>query len=49
MYSSSSKEELEERQEARNEASDRASQLLDQWSKMQGEYYRVFNEAYGIG
>ena len=42
-------EGLEERQEARDEASERASQLLDQWSKMQEEYYRAFNEVYGVG
>lgn len=42
-------EGLEERQVARGEASERASQLQEQWSKMQTEYYRAFNEAYGVG
>ena len=42
-------EGLEERQASRDEAADRASQLLDQWSKMQEEYYRAFNEVYGVG
>lgn len=42
-------EGLEERQVARDEASDRASRLQEQWSKMQEEYYRAFNEAYGVG
>ncbi len=32
-----------------SDAADRASQLLDQWSKMQEEYYRAFNEVYGVG
>ena len=40
---------LEERQAARDEAADRASQLLDQWSKMRQEYYRVFTKVYGVG
>ena len=42
-------EGLEERQAFRDEAANRASQLLDQWSKMQEEYYRAFNEVYGVG
>jgi hypothetical protein len=32
-----------------SDAADRASQLLDQWSKMQEEYYRAYNEVYGVG
>ena len=38
---------LEERQKARDEASGRAQELQQQHSKLQDEYYRVFNEAYG--
>jgi hypothetical protein len=42
-------EGLEERQAARDEAADRASQLLEQWSKMHEGYYRAFTEVYGAG
>jgi hypothetical protein len=30
-------------------ASYRATQLLEQWSKMREEYYRAFTEVYGAG
>jgi F0F1-type ATP synthase membrane subunit b/b' len=40
---------LDERQASREEAADRASQLLEQCSKMQEEYHRAFDEVYGVG
>jgi hypothetical protein len=39
---------LEERQKARDEASERAQELYEQHSKLQEEYYRALNEAYGV-
>ncbi len=40
---------LEERQKARDEASTRADELMDQYNEMQEEYYRAFQEVYGVG
>jgi Ca-activated chloride channel family protein len=39
---------LEERQEARNEAAERAQELQQQHSQLQEEYYRAFQQAYGV-
>ncbi len=39
---------LEERQKARDEASARANELYEEWSRLEAEYIRVFNEAYGV-
>ena len=48
-YSDRISEGPQERQVARDEEADRATQLLDQWSKMQEECYRAFAEVYGAG
>jgi len=42
-------EGLEERQAARHEADDRATQLIERWSKMREEYCRAFTEVHGAG
>jgi Mg-chelatase subunit ChlD len=39
---------FERRQEARDRASTRADELYEEWTKLQAEYRRVLNQAYGV-